>query len=133
MKDPVNDFLLPIIFAMGKTTISSTLDLHVYAIMYTTSIFNLHTRNKAKAWKPLGYIPNDRQHYSSAQWDNMTSEEKSICLNYLFDTVLQSFRAAQEDNALTLPMTLGNDTKVVTLKVPLAFIIGDIQGGDNIC
>ena len=106
MKDPVNDFLLPIIFAMDKTTISSTSDLHVYAIMFTTSIFNLHTRNKATAWKPLGYIPNDRQYYSSVQWDSMTSEEKSTRLNYLFDTVLQSFRAAQEDNALTIPLTL---------------------------
>ena len=45
VKDPTNDFLLPIIFAMDKTTISSTLDLHVYALMLTTSIFNLHTRN----------------------------------------------------------------------------------------
>ena len=63
----------------------------------------------------------------------MTSEEKSICLNYLFDTVLQRFRAAQEDNALTIPLTLGNVTKAVNLKVPLALINGDIQGGDNIC
>ena len=48
VKDPANDFLLPIIFAMDKTTISSTLDLHVYAIMFTATIFNLCTRN-AKA------------------------------------------------------------------------------------
>ena len=30
-------------------------------------------------------------------------------------------------------LNLGNQTKLVNLKVPLAFIIGDIQGGDNIC
>ena len=28
---------------------------------------------------------------------------------------------------------MGNETRIVTLKVPLAFIIGDIQGGDGIC
>jgi len=28
---------------------------------------------------------------------------------------------------------LGNKTLTVNLKVPLAFIIGDIQGGDYIC
>ena len=28
---------------------------------------------------------------------------------------------------------MGYQTKLVNLKVPLAFIIGDIQGGDNIC
>ena len=32
-----------------------------------------------------------------------------------------------------VPLTLGNKTKTVNLKVPLAFIIGDIQGGDGIC
>ena len=37
--DPANDFLLPIISAMDKTTISSTANLHVYVIMFTTSIF----------------------------------------------------------------------------------------------
>ena len=63
----------------------------------------------------------------------MSSETKSKCLNMLFDTVLQSFRAAQQDGALKVPLTLGDQTKVVNLKVPLAFIIGDIQGGDNIC
>ena len=32
-----------------------------------------------------------------------------------------------------VPLTLGSKTKMVNLKVPLAFIIGDIQGGDGIC
>lgn len=63
----------------------------------------------------------------------MTSEDKSVCLKTLFDTVLQSFRAAQKDNALIISLTLGNETKNVNLKVPLAYIIGNIQGGDNIC
>lgn len=43
VKKPSKDFLLPIIFAMDKTTISSTSDLHVYAIMFTTTIFNCKT------------------------------------------------------------------------------------------
>ena len=32
------DFLCPIIFAMDKTTISNMLSLHVYAVMFTTTI-----------------------------------------------------------------------------------------------
>lgn len=52
----------------------------------------------------------------------------------MFDTVLQSFCAAQCTGALdNIPLTLGYKTKTVNLKVPLAFIIGDIQGGDGIC
>ena len=55
IKDPNNEFLMPIIFAMDKT-ISSPDNLHVYLIMFTTSIFKRHIRNKSIAWKPLGYI-----------------------------------------------------------------------------
>ena len=39
--DPENDFLCPIIFSMDKTTISNMASLSVYAIMFTTLIFNI--------------------------------------------------------------------------------------------
>ena len=59
---------------------------------------------------------------------------KNMRENMLYDAVLHTFKEAQKDNALKdFKLTLGNKTKLVNLKVPLAFIIGDIQGGDNIC
>ena len=39
-KDPNKDFLMPIIFAMDKTIISSSTNLHVSAIMFTATIFD---------------------------------------------------------------------------------------------
>ena len=84
--------------------------------MYVTSIFKRHIRNKAAAWKPLGYNPIERKYYSSSQWDNMKPETKSLRFNLLFDTVLQSFRKAQEENALIIPLTLGNETRTGTFK-----------------
>ena len=39
--NPVDDFLCPIIFSMDKTTISNMSSLHVYAVMFTTTIFDL--------------------------------------------------------------------------------------------
>src|SRR5687768_6161539 len=64
----------------------------------------------------------------------MGKKLKSQCENLFFETVLHSFREAQKDGALKgVPLTLGSKTKKVNLKVPLAFIIGDIQGGDGIC
>jgi hypothetical protein len=134
VKDPDKDFLLPIIFAMDKTTISSTARMSVYAVMFTTTLFDYKTRNKAQAWRPLGYIPIEKNFHSSAQWTRMDKKLKSKCENLFFETVLHSFREAQQDGALDgVPLTLGNKTKAVNLKVPLAFIIGDIQGGDGIC
>ena len=84
--------------------------------------------------RPLGYIPIECNFYSAQQWKDMGSTLKSLHLNILFDTVLQSFCTAQCQNALNdIPLTLGNKTKNINLKIPLAFINGDIQGGDGIC
>ena len=59
---------------------------------------------------------------------------KSQRENQLYEIVLQSFKQAQQDSALdNVELRLGDHTKMVNLKVPLAFIIGDIQGGDGIC
>ena len=78
IKDPCNDFLLPIIFAMDKTTISTNAHLHVFVILFTTTIFKRSIRNQAHAWRPLGYIPIDRNYYSTSQWEDMTAELKSF-------------------------------------------------------
>ena len=78
VKDCSKDFLLPIIFAMDKTTISNSAHLHAFVIMFTTTIFNRKTRNQAHAWRPLGYIPIERIHYSGQQWNTMSSELKSV-------------------------------------------------------
>src|SRR5687768_3613859 len=119
---------------MYKTTISSTARMSVYAVMFTTSLFDYNTCNKAQAWQPLGYIPIEKNFHSSAQWTRMDKKLKSQRENLFFETFLHSFREAQKDGALNgVPLTLGSKTKTVNLKVPLAFIIGDIQGGDGIC
>ncbi len=132
--DPNKDFLMPIIFAMDKTTISSTACMSVYAVMFSTTVFDYKMHNKAQAWRPLGYIPIKKNFHSSAQWGKMDKVLKSRRENIFFKAVLQSFLEAQQPIALLdVPITLGNKTKIVNLKVPLAFIIGDIQGGDNIC
>jgi len=91
VKDVNKDFLLPIIFAMDKTTISSTARMSVYAVMFTTTIFNCTTRNKLQAWRPLGYIPIEKNFYSSAQWSRMGKDLKAKRENQLYATVLESF------------------------------------------
>ena len=48
--------------------------------------------------------------------------------------MLESFVQAQQPGAMNnFQLTWGNKTKLVNLKIPLAFIIGDAQGGDTIC
>jgi len=102
--------------------------------MFTTTIFDCKTRNQAQAWRPLWHIPVECNYYSGKQWKSMKSNLKSIKANILFDTVLQTFKEAQKEGALiNIPLQLDNKVKTVNLKVPLVYLIGDIQGEDGIC
>lgn len=67
VQDPAKDFLLPIIFAIDKTTLSSSTHLHVFAVMLTTTIFDCKTRNQAHALRPLGYTPIEHNYYYRKQ------------------------------------------------------------------
>ena len=65
----------------------------------------------------------------------MSTDAKSLRLHKIYEAVLQSFYDAQSGNSLeNISLTLGeNDTKDVDIKVPLFYIIGDMQGGDKMC
>ena len=100
VKDENKDFLLPIIFAMDKTTISNTAHMSVYAVMFTTTIFDWKTH--AHAWRPLGYIPIEKNSYFSAQWRRMDSVLKSTHENLLYSTVLQVFNKLKKKEHWTM-------------------------------
>ena len=65
----------------------------------------------------------------------MSGDLKALRLHSVFKTVLQSFQDAQKGTDLNnIKVTLSKDkTKVVNIKVPLFFIIGDMKGGDQMC
>jgi hypothetical protein len=86
------------------------------------------------AWHPLGYI-----------YDLTIEELSSLCtgqsiqlcyqqLHAIFEAILETLLEARQPHVLDgIELTLGGITrKVVNLKVPIAFISGDIQGGNKI-
>ncbi len=85
------------------------------------------------AWRPLAYIPDQDLHYSKQQRKKIPPPVKQMRLFKLFHEGLKSFTEAQQTDALNdIYLQLGNKAKYVNLKIPLAFIIGDNQGGDQI-
>jgi hypothetical protein len=95
---------------------------------------NQKSRNLPIAWRTLGYINYLSLIQSSAEDKNLSKELKAERLHAIFKTLLASIIEAQESGALDdIPITFGGVTKIVNLKVPVIFIIGDMQGGDKIC
>jgi hypothetical protein len=86
------------------------------------------------AWRTLGYINDLSLIKSSAKDKNLSKELKAERLHASFKTLLASIIEAQESGALDdIPITFGGVTKIVNLKVPVIFIIRDMQRGDKIC
>jgi hypothetical protein len=134
VKDPSKDFLMPIIFACDETHLRKGGKAASWPLLFTTSILNQKMRNLPIAWRTLGYINDLSLIQSSAEDKNLSKEVKAQRLHAIFKTLLASMIEAQEDGALDdIPISFGGITKMVNLKVPVIFIIGDMQGGDKIC
>ncbi len=134
MKDPSKDFMMPIIFACDETHLRKGGKAASWPLLFTTSILNQKSRNLPIAWRTLGYINNLSLIQSSTEDKNLSKELKAERLRTIFKTLLASIIEAQESGALDdIPITFGGVTKIVNLKVPVIFIIGDMQGGDKIC
>ena len=130
-KDP-KDFLVPIIFACDETNMGRC---GACPLLFTTSLLKQKYRNLAEAWRPLGFIYDLNLLKSNKQQSKMSGDLKAHRLHTVFKAVLESFRDAQRGTTLNnISLTLGKTNKeVVNLKVPLFFIIGDMQGGDKMC
>ena len=134
VKDPKKDFMTCLILQMDKTTVSENAHLHSHPVLFTLSCFDLETRNKAEAWRSLGYLPIERIYYSQSQWSAFTAAEKHFRFQQMCNILLEEVIEAQAPGALDgVLLRLGPYEKLVNLKIPVAFIIGDAQGGDYIC
>ena len=133
-KNPSTDFLMPIIMACDETHLQKGSKASSWPLLFTTSILNQKIRNLPIAWRTLGYINDLSLIQSAAEDKNNSTEKKAERLHAIFKTILASLIEAQKPGALdNIPIRFGNVTKVVDLKVPVLFIIGDMQGGDKIC
>ena len=79
-------------------------------------------------------MANESVLFSGAELNENTPDGKSLRLHKILDAILESFKAAQRPRALSnSTIRLGRIQKVVDLYVPLQFIIGDVEGGDQLC
>jgi hypothetical protein len=128
------NYMIPIILYIDKTQMSLSGKLSIFPVQMSLGIFKEETRRTARAWRPLGYIANEDYYYSAAERDVNSPNVKNERFHTQLHEILQSFRQAQEPNALSdISLQLGTAIQRVNLYVPLQFIIGDVEGGDQLC
>ena len=137
-KEP-NDFLVPLIFAYDETTVQRTnRKVTATPLLFTTSIFSQALRNTKTVWRPLGFVYNLGNIESKAQAKAASRENhlKNERYQALFQPLLADLINIQKgvDTSLNnIQLSIGGITKTVNIKVPVAFIIGDMVGGDKLC
>ena len=127
------NFMLGIILYIDKTVISMSGKLAAHPVTFSLTIFKEKTRIQGKAWRTLGYIPIEDAYQEDAEKKATDPDIKSKRYHILLRQVLASFIEAQQPNALNnITITIAGVKKTVSLYVPLAFIIGDVQGGNEL-
>ena len=104
-------------------------DLHgalaLTPIIFTLTLFNITSRNNAKFWRPLAYIPN--LGYGKNKADKTSTKDKvqneHECLSVAFKSIRQIHREGG-----FLASVLGRE---VNIKVWVHFFIGDTEGNNK--
>ena len=138
-KDSANNlplFMMPIIIYLDKTGTSVMQRHGLEPVMVTTPILKEKIRNiTKKSWRHLGFIPDmDQKSRASKQRERSTKKGKGrSCRNYhvCLEAVLKSFEELQKKGMKRF-LTLGGETKEVSIKFPVAFFIGDTKSQDSL-
>ena len=127
------DFLIPIILYIDKTVLSQSNKLSVYPVTMSLGIFTEQARRNPSFWRPLGYITNESIDFAAGEKAELSADLKSARFHKILEGILLSFIKAQQPDQLNgINMQLGPHHKLINLYVPLAFVIGDIEGGNQL-
>lgn len=130
----IRDVLCPVILFIDGTAIDTVGKLKLEAIMLTLGIFTRPMRNKAEAWRLLGFIcdPN-KENLGNDKYTNQV--EKRTDYHYILRDLLQELYELESSDGIIIdiPCNYGNTIETVRLKVCLMFVMGDAVGHDNLC
>lgn len=134
------DILVPIIPFIDGTPIDPYGRNKLEVVMFTLGIFNQSTRNKTKAWRLLGYLP-DPCNESSGQDDYNESSNRNNAISkrmdyhHMLKYILSELIQLENSNGFKWDI-YDSDMKTKNtyrLKFTVLFIIGDAVGNDKLC
>ena len=130
----IHDVLCPVILFIDGTAIDPVGKLKLEAIMLTLGIFTREMRNKAEAWRLLGFICDpSKENLGNDKYTNQV--EKRTDYHHMLKELLQELYdlEASDGILIDLPTNNGNDVETIRLKICLMFVMGDAVGHDNLC
>ena len=120
IRDPGKEVLLPIIFYMDSAVTGTDSNLPIEALQFTLGIFDSHTRDKAYAWRDIGFIKNYLVEETQAV-DNILASNHMDASNYVDVSESDTEDSCGHDTAHT-----GNENKYLDTKAQDLHVMLDV-------
>jgi hypothetical protein len=124
-----NDILCGIVLAIDRTHVADKDKLSLEPVLFSLSIIPRSLRNHPFSWRPLGFIP--KLPLSKAKGNNARTYHKVL------GSILSGLVRAQKNGGIECGVMDQVDEygteRLFCFKVPLAFVIGDVEGHDVLC
>jgi hypothetical protein len=120
--------LLPIILYSDKTHTDQRGNLCQEPVLFTLGIFNKHTRQLPRAWRPLGFVPNIQIHNQSIK-STQKIDDYHCCL----DIILAGLEKAQSHEGLKWDFFYRGKSTEVVLVPEVCFVMGDNEAQAKHC
>lgn len=131
---PNRDILLPLIFFLDASNLDKNGRLQVNPLTFTLGIFNRSTRNKACAWRTMGYVDDLLNVDDKDVRKHQKTSDKAQDVHAIIDLVLQDFKSIQgKERGFEWTLTLNGVQHHVVFKLAVQVIIGDCKGNDLLC
>jgi hypothetical protein len=122
----INDILCGIIFFIDRTHVADKEKLTLCPILFSLSIIPRWLRNQSFAWRPIGFVPKLPKQRVKGQNSETTHRVLGSILSGLVTAQLKGGIRCSVRDKFNIP-------RAVCFKVPICFIIGDVEGHDLLC
>lgn len=123
-----NDVLCGIILAVDRTHVADKDKLSLEPVLFSLSIIPRALRNHPFAWRPLGFIPK----FSRSQSFGFNTKTYHRVLGRMLSSLVLAQNKGGIKCTVLHQVDDGTDIELC-FKVPLAFVIGDVEGHDVLC
>ena len=141
--NPKKQLLAPVVIAIDETVIAQGKKAASCPVNISTSLFGLTQRSDHSAWLPLGYIydlsiqESVKKDYigkaKSTKDDRKTKTRKDERYQAILRLILDSMIVVQRNGGLkNIDLNFGGYKKTVDIICVVAFIVGDMVGGDKL-
>lgn len=130
IKNNSDEILCGIILFIDRTHVADKDKLSLEPVLFSLSIIPRALRNHPFAWRPLGFIPK----FSTSK--SLGSNAQTY--HRVLGTILSGLVRAQNNGGIKCCVLAGQldaegAEREFCFKVPLAFVIGDVEGHDVLC